>query len=157
MRKLSTLALILGSASLSFQASAAEDIKMFPAPTPDQQRVVIRLPALADESSSKVEVMISKQLETDCNRQRLGGNLQEKNLEGWGYNYYSLEKVTGPISTMMACPEQSKKISAVPVMGDGYLLRYNSKLPLVIYAPKGLNVGYRLWQAEATTHPAAAE
>ena len=157
MRKLSILALLLGTASLPLQSSANDDIKMFPAATPEQQRVVIRLPQLADESNSKVEVMVSKQLETDCNQQRLGGNLQEQALKGWGYSYYTLDELMGPISTMMACPQQSKKITAVPVIGEGYLLRYNSKLPLVIYAPKGVSVKYRLWQAEATSHPATAE
>ncbi len=157
MHKLSIMSLLLSTTSLPLQASAADDIKMFPSATSDQQRVVIRLPVLADESRSKVEVLVSKQLETDCNRQRLGGNLQEKTLQGWGYSYYSLEKVMGPMSTMMACPQQSKKVSAVPVVGDGYLLRYNSKLPVVIYAPKGVDVNYRLWQAEATPRPAAVE
>jgi hypothetical protein len=30
---------------------------------------------------------------------------------------------------------QPEKRAFVPVVGDGFMLRYNSKLPLVIYAP----------------------
>ncbi len=41
------------------------------------------------------------------------------------------------MSTMMACPPgTAKKRAFVPVVGDGFMLRYNSKLPLVIYARK---------------------
>lgn len=29
------------------------------------------------------------------------------------------------------------------------LLRYNSKLPIVIYAPKDMEVKYRIWKADS--------
>lgn len=45
----------------------------------------------------------------------------------------------------------------VPVVGDGYLLRYNSKLPIVIYAPKDIEVRYRVWSASASVGKAVAE
>lgn len=138
------------------QAAHQEDIKMFPAAEQGTQRLVIRLPKLDDESSHKVEILLSKRLEVDCNRQRLGGNLQQKSLQGWGYNYYQLDKLVGPMSTMMACPDDSKKEVAVPVGGEGYLLRYNSRLPVVLYVPQGLDVQYRIWQPGETL-PASAE
>ncbi len=33
------------------------------------------------------------------------------------------------------------------VRGEGFLLRYNSKLPVVVYVPEGFEVRYRIWQA----------
>jgi ecotin len=33
-------------------------------------------------------------------------------------------------------------------------VRYNSRLPLVVYVPEGLEVRYRLWKAEPETRPA---
>ena len=149
MRKLCITALLLAS-SVPLSAATQHDISMFPAAEPSMQRLVIRLPKQADESSRKVEILLSKQLTVDCNRQRLGGDLQEKTLQGWGYNYYQLDKVVGPMSTMMACPDTAKKKAAVPVSGEGYLVRYNSRLPIVLYVPQGIDAHYRIWQPGAT-------
>jgi ecotin len=35
-------------------------------------------------------------------------------------------------------------------------VRYNSKLPVVVYVPEGLEVRYRLWKAEAETRKGEA-
>jgi ecotin len=29
--------------------------------------------------------------------------------EGWGYDYYVFDKVTSPVSTMMACPDGKRE------------------------------------------------
>jgi ecotin len=58
----------------------------------------------------------------------------------------------------MACPpgtENSEKF--VAVQGDGYLQRYNSKLPVVVYVPKGFEVRYRTWSAQPGTGVAEVE
>jgi ecotin len=165
MRKLGITSLLL-ACSLPLQAAAQqaatqqattqEDIKMFPAAEPGAQRLVIRLPKLDDEANRKVEILLSKRLMVDCNQQRLGGTLQQKTLQGWGYNYYQLDKLVGPMSTMMACPNNTKQEAAVPVGGEGYLVRYNSRLPVVLYVPQGLDVQYRIWQPGAAL-PASVE
>ena len=42
-------------------------------------------------------------------------------------------------------------------VGDGFMLRYNSKLPIVLYVPKGVEVRYRIWSASKQIKQATAE
>lgn len=130
-------------------AATPEALKPYPAAAAGYQRHVIELPAQANEAGHKVELIAGKTLEVDCNSQRLGGQWQEKTVEGWGYNYYELGQVGPAMSTLMACPDNSRKQAFVPVGGEPLLVRYNSKLPLVIYAPADVQVRYRIWSASA--------
>jgi ecotin len=43
------------------------------------------------------------------------------------------------------------------VRGDGALLRYNSKLPVVVYVPVDFEVHYRIWTAREETGVAQVE
>lgn len=147
------LPLIAFTCALPLAACAAtpEALKPFPAATEGYNRHVIELPAQANEAEHKVELIAGKTLEVDCNQQRLGGQWQEKTVQGWGYNYYELGPVGPAASTLMACPDNSRKPAFVQVGGEPMLVRYNSKLPLVIYTPADVQVRYRIWSATATT------
>ena len=46
-----------------------------------------------------------------------------------------------------------KKVEAF-VGGAPLKIRYNSRLPVVVYAPEGVEVRYRIWSAEAGWTPA---
>ncbi len=150
------LALSLAAAAPATAASL-KDIAPYPEAEKGFTRQVIHLPAQADESAYKLEILAGKTLQVDCNRQRLGGSLEERTLEGWGYSYYRLDNVSGPASTLMACPDDKKTEAFVPVVGDGFLLRYNSKLPVVVYAPKDVEVRYRVWSASQDVQKAKVE
>ena len=148
---------LIAAACVSTSAFASEPPKEQPlekvAPYPKadkgMKRQVIQLPAQQDEANFKVELLIGKTLEVDCNQHRLGGQLESKTLEGWGYDYYVFDKVTSPVSTMMACPDGKKEKKFVTAyLGDNSLLRYNSKLPIVVYTPENVEVKYRMWKAE---------
>lgn len=147
--KLSKLLMaISGSMLISVATANTTDIlKPFPAAEADETRYVIELPQLADEDAVKVQLIAGKTIEVDCNVQRFGGEISEQDLEGWGYNFYKVSELTGPMSTMMACEDESKHDAFVS-MNDMPLIRYNSKLPIVIYAPKDVEVKYRIWQAD---------
>ena len=156
MKKITTFAASLQAiACVSASAVAAEQPleKIAPYPKAEQgmKRQVIQLPQQQDESALKVELLIGQTLEVDCNRHRLGGQLESRTLEGWGYDYYVFDKVTSPVSTMMACPDGKKEKQFVMAgLGDAGMLRYNSRLPIVVYTPANIDVKYRIWRADET-------
>ena len=156
MKKITTFAVsLLAVACISTSALAVEQplekIAPYPQAEKGMKRQVIQLPQQQDESVLKVELMIGQTLEVDCNRHRLGGQLESKTLEGWGYDYYVFDKVTSPVSTMMACPDGKKEQKFVTAgLGDAGMLRYNSKLPIVVYTPANIEVKYRIWRADET-------
>lgn len=152
-----TVGLIIAGLATVVQAAKLEEVAPFPKPEQGFTRQVIHLPSQPQEENFQVEILAGKTLTVDCNRQRLGGMLEEKNLEGWGYPFYRLEKVIGPMSTMMACPDGKSKKDFVPVVGDGFLLRYNSKLPIVLYVPEDVDVRYRVWSASSKVEKAVQE
>ncbi|HMM02594.1 MULTISPECIES: serine protease inhibitor ecotin [unclassified Dysgonomonas] len=125
------------------------DIEKVLAPFPNagegMVRHVIEMKKKSDESLYKVEIIPGKVMSVDCNHHSLMGKLEEKDLQGWGYTYYEFTSDGQTRSTMMACnkPNENKFVS-----GQTLIVRYNSKLPIVVYAPKGYEVKYRIWKAD---------
>jgi len=157
LTRITTVGLIVAGLSTVVHAAKLEDVAPFPKAENGFTRQVIHLAPQSAEDNYQVEILAGKTLTVDCNRQRLGGMLEEKNLEGWGYPFYRLEKVIGPMSTLMACPDGKSKQDFVPVVGEGFRLRYNSKLPIVLYVPKDVEVRYRIWSASSTVEKAVQE
>ena len=152
------LPLLISLLPLPVAAGGGDDMKPYPEPDPSFDRMVFRLPAAEDESAFKVEIVVGKTLSVDCNKTSFGGTLERRVAEGWGYPYYVVEKVGGPMTTMMACPPGTEKREAfVSVRGDGFLQRYNSKLPVVVFVPRGFQVRYRLWAAQEQVGEATPE
>lgn len=128
-------------------AATPEIIKPYPQAGQGQQRHVIEVPPQANEADYRVELIAGKTLDVDCNQQRLAGQWQRKSVQGWGYDYYELEQVGPAMSTLMACPDDNRRKAFVAVGGEPLLVRYNSKLPLVVYTPTDVQVRYRIWSA----------
>ncbi|MDS6632373.1 serine protease inhibitor ecotin [Klebsiella michiganensis] len=141
---------------MSTSAAAAEQplekIAPFPKAEQGMKRQVIQLPQQQDESALKVELMIgTRRWKSTATATALAVQLESKTLEGWGYDYYVFDKVTSPVSTMMACPDGKKEKQFVMAgLGDAGMLRYNSKLPIVVYTPANIDVKYRIWRADET-------
>ena len=153
-----TYLLILGFLTLGGSAIAAEhpELKAFPRAEEGMQRSVIVLPhkERGEEDGFKVELIVGREMLVDgVNRISLGNAIEPRTLEGWGYTYY---EVTGPsetISTLMAPPEGAPKVKAF-VTAAPLQIQYNSRLPIVVYAPSGYEVRYRIWSASETTYVA---
>jgi ecotin len=137
----------------------ADDLKAFPPAGAGMQRHVIRVPAVDAPDERKVEVMVGKRLEVDCNRQRLSAQVERKVAQGWGYHYYEVSKLSGPVSTLMACPPGEARTEAFVQAATEELsaLRYNPRLPIVVYVPEGTEVRYRIWSAGPVQHQGKPE
>lgn len=131
------------------QRAAQNDLAPYPAAKRGETRHVIRLPALRGEDGRKVEIIVGKTQMIDCNNHVYGGRLQERTAQGWGYNYYVLDSLGNAATTLMGCSNSAKRRAFVTT-GEQTLIRYNSKLPIVIYTPNDVEVRYRVWQAGPT-------
>lgn len=122
--------------------------KAYPAPKAGYKRVVIHLEAKPDEDDWRVEVVVGKVMETDgVNRVGLMGRLEEKTVEGWGYTYLEAPVSRGAFSTKIGVPSDKPPVQAFVTFPAHGPFRYNSRLPIVIYLPKGYEARHRLWKA----------
>jgi ecotin len=131
-------------------ADIARDLKAFPPAGEGMTRFVITLPPQADEDLLKVQLLIGKTVKLDPqNRYFFGGRLETETIQGWGYDRYILKSLGPMAGTLMAEGPNVPKIDRfITLGGEPQLLRYNSRLPLVVYAPDGVEVRYRIWRAE---------
>ena len=126
--------------------TARDELVAFPPAPAGQVRRVIFLPTERDENALRVGVIVGRTMMVDCNRQMFSSKLEERTVEGWGYNYFVVTNVGPAASTMMACPTNARTRQFVR-SSDEPLLRYNSRLPLVIFVPADVEVRYRIWRA----------
>ncbi|MBD3905363.1 serine protease inhibitor ecotin [Chryseobacterium sp. Ch-15] len=123
-------------------------IEMFPKAKEGYKQVYIQLPIAKNENDLKVEFFVGVEKMLDCNNHFLMGKVATQDLQGWGYNYYEVESNGETGGTLMACPDQKKTKKFVSLQPE--IVRYNSKLPLVFYVPKDLEVRYRVLRPDAT-------
>lgn len=142
------LAFVTVSLNINAQTNPTEEavknLEAYPATMDSLERYVIFVDQQADERLFEVELIAGKVLEVDCNNQRLMGSFSEEIVQGWGYNYYVFETEGQVMSTMMFCPES--KVEKF-VSGQSLTVRYNSRLPIVVYLPKGYDLKYKIWTA----------
>ena len=135
--------------------STSNALAPFLDPAPGIKQFVINLPARSDEQSYRVGIIAGRMEQTDgVNRVRIAGRLVEKTLQGWGYSYHSVEGAKGPsASTRMGVapgtPPSTPHVTKFSSLQEK-LVRYNSRLPLVIYAPDNFEVRYRIYEAGQT-------
>ena len=137
-------------ATLSAQG-ADGNMKAFPPAKKGMVRYVLQVPKQDDESAFKVELVVGKTVQVDAvNKYFFAGKIEEETIEGWGFPRYILRKLGPMAGTLMAVDPNSPKVDRfITVGGEPNLLRYNSRLPIVVYVPEGVEVRYRIWTAGA--------
>jgi ecotin len=149
MKKLIPIAALLFLAATLSVGAQDKNMKAFPPAEAGMVRHVLQLPKLDDESACKVEIIVGKTVLTDgVNRYFFGGRIEALNIEGWGFTRYVV-KALGPMGgTLMGVDPAAPQVNRfITLGGEPYLVRYNSRLPVVIYVPEGVEVRYRIWQA----------
>lgn len=147
MFKLTTLgAMALLASATAIMAQATIDPAIYPAATAGMTRHVFELPPSTDEDRYRVEIVVGTIMEVDCNTTVIRADIDEDDVKGYGYPYFTITDVSVPITTMMGCPDtpRTKKIVELQ-LGKDALHDYRSALPLVVYAPEAMKVGYRIW------------
>ena len=142
-----SLAFLLGGISLQAAESDKERAHMFPQPQEGFERYIIEVPNMDDKDDHKVELVIGKKMLADCNLRSLVGKIHSVTLKGWGYSYLEVRDIHVGPSTMMACREPATEQFIALRPSEKTMLRYNSRLPIVIYVPKDYEVRYRIWSA----------
>jgi ecotin len=150
------LAMVLACLFAVPVAQAADNLKAFPPAEEGMVRFVLRLPKQVDESTYRVELIVGKTVQVDArNRYFFGGRIEQETITGWGYTRYQVSKLGPMAGTLMAIdPNEPKVDRFIALAGEPYLVRYNSRLPLVVYVPEGVEVRYRIWSAGAEVRTA---
>ncbi|MEI7945652.1 MAG: ecotin family protein [bacterium] len=148
MRTVREIAVISSLVAMSV-AAAPDNMKAFPPAEAGMVRYVLQVPKQNDETAFKVELIVGKTVQVDeGNRYFFSGSIAEQTIEGWGFPRYIVSKLGPMAGTLMAVdPDAPKKNRFVAIGGEPTLIRYNSLLPVVVYAPEGVEVRYRIWSA----------
>lgn len=130
---------------------AADTMKAFPPAEEGMVRYILKLPKQADESAFKVELIVGRMVEVDeWNRYFFGGTIETETIKGWGFPFYRVRTLGPMAGTLMAIDPHAPKVDRFITLGvDPYIIRYNSRVPIVIYVPEGAKVRYRIWSAGA--------
>lgn len=129
---------------------AVDNLKAFSPAEEGMVRYVLELATQDDESLFRVELIVGKTVKLDVqNRYFFGGKIEDEVVKGWGFTQYRVKEL-GPMGgTRMAVDPNATKVNRfITLGGDPYLIRYNSRLPIVVYVPEGVEVRYRIWTAE---------
>ena len=152
---------LIASVAFSSQVVAVprRDLSSYPPVAAGEQRWVVQLPGVLRPGSDsllspnpadwRVELLVGRELPIDCNTRGLQGSMSEQPVPGWGFTLYRVSSTGLPIASRMACsPDQPGRRGFVPLAAPTTLLPYNASLPIVVDAPRGLQVRWRLWKAE---------
>ncbi|MEH6458258.1 MAG: ecotin family protein [Cocleimonas sp.] len=150
MKVSTVLILFFGMMTNVSNAADHPELKAFPAAKTGMQRLVIVLPhkERGEEDAFKVELLPGKMMLTDgINRVGINSQIKAMPLKGWGYTYYDITGDNKGFSTLIGVPAGTQSIKSF-VAGKSLTIRYNSRLPIVIYSQKGMEVRYRIWRTD---------
>jgi len=145
---------IMSTLMFVFAASAAvaeDNLKAFPPAGEGMVRYVLQLQEQTDESDYRMELIVGRTVRIDAqNRYFFTGQIEAETIKGWGFTRYVVRNLGPMAGTLMAIDTDAPKVERfITLGGDPCLVRYNSRLPVVIYVPEGVDVRYRIWSAGA--------
>jgi len=128
---------------------AAEENPAFPPAGEGVVRFVLPLPGQDDESLFKLELIVGKTVRIDAqNNYSFAGKIEEDKTHGRDGILYRVTHLGPMTGTFMAVDPEAPLVDRFVTLGGGpYFIRYNSRMPVVIYVPEGAEVRYRLWSA----------
>ena len=165
-RGIKNAALVLLLAAAPVSAVPRLDLSTYPKVAAGDRRWVIQLPGVLlpskDASMStnpadwRVQLLVGQMVQLDCNRQMFGGKLRAvKPAQKDGPVIYRVTDVGQLASTRMACPaDQPRRLGFVQMAGKAFVVPYNASRPIVVDAPRPLELRWRLWKAESQERPA---
>ena len=134
-------------------AGAGDNLKAFPPAEEGMVRFVLQVSEQEDESLFKVELIIGKTVQVDeRNQYFFGGKIDKQTITGWGFPRYVVSELGMMGGTLMAIdPDKPKVDRFIRLGGEPYIIRYNSRLPVVVYVPEDAEVRYRIWTTGAVS------
>lgn len=94
----------------------------------------------------KIEIIPGKTMEVDCNHHSLMGNFEQKTLSD-GISYYVFESNGDAISTLMACPDNTKHTEFV--QGQSIIINSDEVIPPMVFTSEGIEIKQRIWNPSA--------
>jgi len=134
---------------------ASYDLSMYPKSNDSLVRHIIAVPIEENEGLFNLEIWAGQKRMVDCNKHRISGSFTKKTVKGWGYSYYDFTVSPHQISTRMACPDTI--LTEKFIRSKTEHIRYNSKLPVVVYCAKGLEIEYAIWSKNKSPKKAKTE
>ena len=131
---------------VTFDPDAKRNVDPFPQAEAGHTRHVFFLPVEGEnvEPNMRVELVGAKEIEVDCNLHILGGEFERISLEGWGYGYYVFHSEGRYLSTRVGCGGQPWTLQLVTAPSE--MIDYNSRLPIIVYAPEEYVIRYRIYR-----------
>lgn len=138
-------AFVFGQENSNSNSVKELDLSMYPAPKEGVSMFTIQLEPKENETAYQIELFAGKNAEVDCNTYRLMGEFSTQTVQGWGYSYYEFNSNGQIMGTRRACADNLKQNEFVKSSGN--LVRYNSKLPVVVYIPNEMSLRYKIWES----------
>lgn len=124
------------------------DLSIYPKSNDSIKRYLIELTPKENEELYKIEVWAGQTKKVDCNIQHLSGEFIKKTIKGWGYSYYEFSTNGVQLSTRKACIDTI--LTEKLIRSQTQNIRYNSRLPIVVYCPTDYTIEYAIWSKNKT-------
>lgn len=137
-------------ATTAWSQESKDNMKAYPEAGEGTVRYVLHLEPKDDEDRFRLELLVGKTVAIDeVNRYFFAGKLEEETIQGWGFPKYVLKQLGPMAGTRIGVDPDAPKVKRfITLGGEPNLMRYNSRLPVVVYVPEGVEVRYRVWKTE---------